>query len=298
VITLTNIDARTKQALACGALERIETIEEILPERGVDFVVRRVSSLARKAEAARPRDDTPGREPFLPPEPELTVGAIGPAHVAVLNKYPVIDRHLLIVTREFAPQEALIDRADFAALASVMGSFAGLGFYNGGKAGGASQPHKHLQVVPLPLGRGDVPFPIAPWLAAARLVDGFGSVPQFDFAHALARFDPATLDAADAAARLEGTYRVLLDRVDIEEEAAEGFAVQSAPYNLLVGRDWMLVVRRTREHADGISVNTLGYAGSLFVRDEAQLALVRRIGPLAVLRSVAAPVMTGAGSGS
>jgi ATP adenylyltransferase len=90
----------------------------------------------------------------VPPEPELTVGGVGPTHVAVLNKYPVIDRHLLIVTREFAHQEALIDTADFAALAAVMREFPSLGFYNGGKTAGASQPHKHLQVVPLPLGRG------------------------------------------------------------------------------------------------------------------------------------------------
>ena len=296
MITLAAIDARTQQALSCGALARIDTVEERLPEQGVEFIVRRVSSLARKAEAARPREDAPPRNPFLPPEPELTVGAVGPVHVAVLNKYPVIDRHLLIVTREFIPQEALLDRQDLGALASVMREFPSLGFYNGGKAAGASQPHKHLQVVPLPLGRGDAPLPIAPWIRSAGVVDGFGVIPQFTFAHALARFDPATLDTGDAAARLEGTYRALLDRVGIGAEAAEGFTVQSAPYNLLVARDWMLVVRRAREHADGISVNTLGYAGSLFVKDEAQLARVRRIGPLAVLRSVAAPAATGDGA--
>jgi ATP adenylyltransferase len=289
VITLADIDARTREALACGALARIETIEETIPERGAEFVVRRVSSLARKAEAARPAGDGPRRNPFLPPERELTVGAIGPAHLAVLNKYPVLDRHLLVVTREFAPQEALIDASDFAALAAVMRGFPSLGFYNGGKAAGASQPHKHLQVVPLPLGRGEPPFPVAPWLAAARIDDAGSRLPQFDFAHAVARFDAATIDVPDAGTRLAAIYRALLGCIGIAEARTEGLALQSAPYNLLVGRDWMLAVRRAREHADGISVNTLGYAGSLFVKDETQLALVRRIGPLAVLRSVAAP---------
>ncbi len=44
---------------------------------------------------------------------------------------------------------------------------------------------------------------------------------------------------------------------------------------------------RAREHFDSISVNALGFAGSLFVRDEAQLAAVKRAGPMAVLRAVA-----------
>ncbi|TMH28158.1 MAG: hypothetical protein E6H63_09175 [Betaproteobacteria bacterium] len=59
-----------------------------------------------------------------------------------------------------------------------------------------------------------------------------------------------------------------------------------APYNLLVTRDWMLVVPRRQERYESISVNALGFAGSLFVRDAAELELVRRAGPMNVLRAV------------
>ena len=296
VITLAQIDDRTRYARESGALARIETIEEAVEDRGVAFIVRRVSSHARKAVLAKPQYAAPIQDPFLPPEPELALGPVGSTHVAVLNKYPVIDRHILIATRDFAPQDSLIDSADFAALAEVMRGFPSLGFYNGGKEAGASQPHKHLQLVPLPLCGGGSPFPVAPWIEAARTVDGFARLPQFEFAHALARFDPETLDSPDAAARFEGTYRALLDRVGIEGVRGEAGELQSAPYNLLVGRGWMLIVRRRCEHADGISVNTLGYVGSLFVKDEDQLAFVRRVGPLALLQSVAAPTALVAGS--
>ena len=34
---------------------------------------------------------------------------------------------------------------------AILAEFDGLGFYNGGETAGASQPHKHLQIVPLPL---------------------------------------------------------------------------------------------------------------------------------------------------
>jgi ATP adenylyltransferase len=64
---------------------------------------------------------------------------------------------------------------------------------------------------------------------------------------------------------------------------------QSAPYNLLVTRDWLLVVPRSREHAGGVSINALGYAGSLFVRDGAELARLREMGPMRALAAVSVP---------
>jgi sulfate adenylyltransferase (ADP) / ATP adenylyltransferase len=61
---------------------------------------------------------------------------------------------------------------------------------------------------------------------------------------------------------------------------------QTAPYNLLATRRWMLVVPRGRERYESISINALGFAGSLFVRHEAEVELVRRVGPMAVLGAV------------
>ena len=61
---------------------------------------------------------------------------------------------------------------------------------------------------------------------------------------------------------------------------------QLRPYNLLVTRDWLLAVPRAVEHWRGVSVNALGFAGSLFVTDAAAAARVRSCGPMAVLRAV------------
>ncbi|MEF1435428.1 hypothetical protein QWU86_11430, partial [Neisseria gonorrhoeae] len=65
------------------------------------------------------------------------------------------------------------------------------------------------------------------------------------------------------------------------------------PYNLLVTPQWMLLVPRTLERVEGISVNALGFAGSLFVRDTAQMQIVRRLGPMTVLERVAVPIVIG-----
>ncbi len=70
---------------------------------------------------------------------------------------------------------------------------------------------------------------------------------------------------------------------------AVGRGGEPGPYNLLVTRDWMLLVPRSAEAYESISVNALGFAGSLLVRDERELELVCERGPMAVLREVGVP---------
>ncbi len=48
----------------------------------------------------------------------------------------------------------------------------------------------------------------------------------------------------------------------------------------------MLLVPRSREFSQGISVNALGYVGSLFVKDKTGLDTIRRTGPMDLLREV------------
>ncbi|CAM2189924.1 sulfate adenylyltransferase (ADP) / ATP adenylyltransferase [Paraburkholderia sacchari] len=296
------IAQRMRHALQCGALQPVETTLTHVDDGGVRFTVREVSSLARK-EAARhagapsqdalqtPTPTPPRRNPFLPYDEDLCVGDLSSTHVALLNKYSVLDGHLLIVTRRFVPQEALLDHADFAALLVALRGYDALGFYNGGPAAGASQPHKHLQAVPLPLDVAGASVPIETLLAA--VAPNGSRVPGLPFAHAFARLDLAG-NAAEATAdqeahRARDTYRALLRAVDIGIVEVDGVPHQRTPYNLLVTRRWMLVVPRATERVEGISVNALGFAGSLFVRDAAQRETLARIGPMTALASVAKP---------
>ncbi len=278
--------ARTERALACGALHPIETMQTAIDDNGLRFVVRQVSSLLLKphVDTAEPRSFV---DPFLPYDPDLFVADVSATHVALLNKYNVLPHHLLIVTRAFEPQEALVDLADFTAWLACLDEFDGLGFYNGGREAGASQPHKHMQVVPLPLGDAGLSLPIAPLLEAARFHGPIGRLPGFPFEHAFARLTPGPLEQA-AAQALE-RYRMLLDAVGVASLIVEGRAHQGAPYNLLLTPRWMLLVPRSSEDAAGISVNSLGFAGSFFVKNAEQLAVLRRIGPMTTLRRVGLP---------
>lgn len=288
---------QTAHALRRGALRPIETVQMVLEERGMDFLVRQVSSLARKEKARQTHKAAAGTRsavnPFLPYDPDLFVADLSDTHVALLNKYNVIDHHLLIVTRCFKPQEALLDLADFAALLTAMSEFDGLGFYNGGAQSGASQPHKHLQIVPLPLGEAGPPLPIEAVLVPGCMDQPIGSVPGLPFLHAFAPLELAPVASPHAAHAAFDCYRALLDAAGLRAIDVNGEAHQSAPYNLLVTRRWMLLVPRHSECVEGISVNALGFAGSLFVRDEAQLQVVKRLGPMSVLQRVALPVDAG-----
>jgi ATP adenylyltransferase len=278
------VEKTTVTALRGGALHPIATEQLEVADGGVRFLVRMVSSLRRKAAAGRAEGGRPAGSgnPFLPPEPGLTVGQVTPSHLALLNKYNVLPRHLLIVTRAFAHQDALLTPGDFRALLACMAEYEALGFYNGGKTAGASQAHKHLQLVPLPLDPQGPALPILPLLAG-----GGPTCPAIPFAHAFGRLSApvssATSSLAEEALEL---YLRLLGHVGVRGVRVGAETRQSGPYNLLVAGDWMLLVPRSAECHRGISVNALGFAGSLFVKDREQLERVRSDGPMRILTAV------------
>lgn len=263
------------------------------------FVVRSVTSLTRKRAARAIPKDGARPNPFAPPDAGLVIGDITPTHFGVLNKYPVVMHHLLIVTREFVDQETLLDATDFAALAACLRQVDGLGFYNGGREAGASQSHRHLQLVPLPLSqRGSDAWNVPMEAVFDQWSSGGGTTRllRLPFRNAFAVLGPSLFDDADAAARLLEFYEVMLAACGLREESANdgGRAANEperplAPYNLLVTRGWMLLVPRTQEHFGTISVNALGFAGSLFVRDEAEMDALRAAGPMSALKAVAVP---------
>lgn len=284
------LSERTQRALRNGALQPIPTEYELVDQGGIRFIVRVLSTIARKEEARRKQTEAAraGEEPnpFLPYDEELFVADLSETHLGLLNKFNVIEHHLLIVTRDFEDQENLLNPADFEALWACLSEIDGLAFYNGGQVAGASQRHKHLQLVPLPLAPTAAEVPIEPALAAVRWQGDVGTSPDLPFVHAFIRLPDLPAHAPQAAEALLEAYRALLRAVGMDADGGR----QSAPYNLLATREWMLLVPRSRERFESISVNALGFAGALLVRDRQQLAIVEEGGPMRVLRGVVVPV--------
>jgi len=284
-----NLGDATRRATADGALRPIDTEVHFVEDAGVRFLVRVASNLARKdAELAKrvrqERDEGQAFNPFLPYEKAMFVADVSDTHVALLNKFNVIEHHLLIVTREFVHQEEWLDLADFRALDACLAELPSLGFYNGGVVAGASQPHKHLQLVPLPMAPEGPAVPVEPLLGENGAIGALGELDALPFAHRFVRLDEGRdLRDPDVAARVFELYRTGLEALGL------GGSRPSGPYNLLVTREWMLLVPRAAEHFRDVSINALGFAGSLFVRDEARLREVIETGPMNVLRAVSRP---------
>jgi len=259
----------TRHGLSTGALQPIATECRVIEQHGVPFQVR-VLGRAHLKERRRSEPSRPGPfNPFENPDPDLVVGDVSPTHVCLLNKFNVVEHHLLIVTRVFEEQESALTAADFEALALCMEGLDGLAFYNSGEMAGASQRHKHLQLTP-PLGPEGLRAPMEKLLMTGRAPG---------FTHAVTRLGPWTSSHVENGARLLEAYQSL--------RATLGMEHALRPYNLLATRDWMLLVPRPQAEVRGINVNALGFAGSLFVKTEEQFQALQELGPVELLNQVA-----------
>lgn len=277
-----DVERVTQSALKSGALQSIDTRFEQITENNVSFLLRTLDSLKRKDDAAKrlkKAGDT-RHNPFLPYEEALYVRDLGEHHVCLLNKFNVVEHHLLVVTREFEPQQNLINRKDFEALARVMQEIDGLAFYNGGKIAGASQPHKHLQLIPLPM----APFEELPFSDVVELdTDQPGQCEALEFLHAGIAFPDGLFNEPELAAeRLTQAYNQLRETLGIEDDGQQAVM----PYNLLITCKWMLMVPRSKEDFEGISFNSLAFVGALLVRNEKQAERLKAFGLMKALKSV------------
>lgn len=284
--------AQSRYALESGALYPIPTESTVIEQNGIRFLVRILSSLARKEEAKQQQQvekSDKNFNPFLPYDRDLFVADLSDTHVCLLNKYNVVDHHLLIITRDFEDQETLLTLNDFVALWVCLAEVEGLGFYNSGKLAGASQRHKHLQLVPLPLLPTGENIPIETAFTTA-MWDGPVGKTSLPFRHAICRLSWNEQLSPQQAAQISlDAYYTLLNVLDLYRSADRQLI---GAYNLLVTRQWMLIVPRRQEQFGSIPVNSLGFAGTLFVRSQEQFEQLQGISPLNLLKGVAVATET------
>ena len=288
---LNRVGKTTDAALQMGALKPIKTEARVLSDGGVDFLVRLVESLARKdaekvLKAGQDKKNGESPNPFLPYEKPMFVADVSDTHLCLLNKFNVIEHHLLIVTRKFEHQETLLTVRDFQAVWRCLAEFEGLAFYNGGKVAGASQNHKHLQLIPLPMASTGYPVPVESLMERPQKTPGV--IPGLPFLHAYKRFSPMTGMPHDSVAQiLHQMYRLMLQQLGMNSFSEREETLQSGPYNLLFTRRWMLLVPRSKEFFESISVNAIGFSGALLARNPQEMALILNKGGMEILKHAA-----------
>lgn len=263
-------EAVSHRALETGALVPLHT-SKVQLDGVAPFLLRRL-------EGSPPRHlsrEGPKPNPFLPWEPPLEVGRLASSHALILNKYPVQPAHLLLITQQWQPQAGWLGEGDWQAVAHVAADTGGLWFFNSSPTAGASQPHRHLQL--LPRHAGEVSCPLAP-LLQHQLQEPSQAWP---WCYALsARWDP--LEGND----LLPLYRKHASLLDLGNPEAPGDPRHA--YNLLFDDHWFLSVRRVKEHCAGFSVNGLGFAGFLLCTAHSDLEWLQTHGPWRLLAEVAA----------
>ena len=267
---------RSESALAASALVPLPTSVHALTHLdGVDFELRHLTGATPKhLRAAGPRPN-----PFLPWDQRLAVRSVGEHHTLILNKFPVQIGHMLLITSQWAPQSGWLTELDWQALAAVDEDTTGLWFFNSGPDAGASQPHRHLQLLPRRVGQ-----PVCPrdhWYRMRSSVTCNRSGDVLERSCAVTTIDPPVLTGE----RLSAMYRTLCTRLGLG--SPEDMEQPLHPHNILLCRDWMAMVRRSKDGVHGFSVNALGFAGYLLSTELSDRDWLTQVGPEELLRLVA-----------
>jgi sulfate adenylyltransferase (ADP) / ATP adenylyltransferase len=171
------VETRYKAALASEALTYTEPEKALIQTTtGVPFQLRFCPHLNQKptplkaesvssSSSTRDQEKTPkeasSKKPFDPfdnPNGPLLITHIpqkDPTHVLVLNKFPIIKGHFILATKAFAEQTDTLQLGDLWMTYLLLKTWEEsdgkklFAFFNCGTESGASQPHRHLQFLPV-----------------------------------------------------------------------------------------------------------------------------------------------------
>ncbi|KAF2399390.1 Ap4A phosphorylase-like protein II [Trichodelitschia bisporula] len=108
-------------------------------------------------------DSSPKKiDPFENPDKDLFITDVpkaDPTHFLILNKFPVIAQHFIIATKLNKPQTRVLEEDDLDLTYACLQAWSEqeaegksgklFAFFNSGEHSGASQPHRHIQFLPV-----------------------------------------------------------------------------------------------------------------------------------------------------
>jgi ATP adenylyltransferase len=180
--------------------------------------------------------------------------------------------------RQYEP----LDQIDWQALSTVLADLGNdyVAFFNCGQDGGCSRLHKHMQLVPKPKDS-----------FAAFLDSEDGVEPNVPFQWFYHRFGSATLTPNE----LLDIYHKLLQKATevgkgLSEHADSLPSGAAIPHNILVTKQWMIVLPRRRAAVNKeAGANAIGMMGVIAVATQAEIDNWIRIGPVEALEELGVP---------
>ncbi|GKT47589.1 diadenosine 5',5'''-P1,P4-tetraphosphate phosphorylase 2 [Colletotrichum spaethianum] len=258
------------------------------------FQLRFSPALANKPTAPRLKTDEPRKhfDPFESPEkgPLFIVDLPDSSHNLVLNKFAVVPEHFILATKEFKQQTHLLEPDDLAATYACIEAYRQYGnrheggdgelyaFFNSGPHSGASQPHRHIQLLPVARMKEGLPDD-SQWDVLAKQLGSsdVSGVPFSTFADKIhCDMTPEELHSVYLS-----LFQSAVDAVKAHMGTVDNPGHGDAPisYNLAMTSDRLVVLPRLAEGAtilqDGAMVGKLNLngtvlAGTALVKNKAE----------------------------
>ncbi|KAH6618484.1 hypothetical protein C7974DRAFT_364385 [Boeremia exigua] len=222
----------------------------------------------------------PGSDMFCPDE-RLILEQLNGTHDLALNLFCVDRPQLMMLTMDsYKRQHQPLDRDDFQTALEVIRRCPSMYvIYNCSEAGGCSRTHKHLQ------GLRGPPFAFEHVIQAS---EGKATVPfRFFLHHLSAGF--ATTSAEEAL----DVYSKLLDQT---RDLLNVGPADVCPHNIVMWKDWLIVIPRQAGFTEGASANAGGMMGCVWIPEYKSIDEWERIGYANVLRKLGVPSRSTSGS--
>ncbi len=220
--------------------------------------------------------------PFKPYDKRLFIEKINSSHILILNKFPVQKGHMLLITEDKEPQDGWLSLNDFKALLKVDNDTSGLWFFNSSSASGASQSHRHLQLLPRTINENDCPRNY--WFRSLIRSRSKKTILERSI-EVIPRIRDESLE----------NYKILYQKyVDLSKKLNIGSPDSNnkpiKPYNLLISKNWICLIRRSKEIGYNFNINGLGFAGYLLSTSRKSSDVFAKIGGEAIISDVVDPI--------
>ena len=235
-----------------------------------DFIIRKLdTSKFNKTKIYGPKQN-----PFCPWEKILEIDKIGSNHQLILNKYPVQKGHILLITNNWKPQNGWLDIYDWKAIQKVNKDTSGLWFFNSSPIAGASQPHRHFQL--LRRSKDEISCPREKWFLEMKInIDNYSKLTK--------NIIVSKFNFLDNSISLFELYLELCKKLGIGDPISD--EKPRYPYNLLITNKWIAIIKRSNDHIHGFSINALGFAGYLLVTEKSDIYYLKEFGPEKLLEN-------------
>lgn len=241
-------------------------------------------------------------DPFASPPSSLVISDVGPSHYVLLNRFAIVPEHFILATRDFKEQTHVLRPSDLAATlaciqayveaasecdgASREGLFA---FFNCGTHSGASQPHRHVQLLPIASMKQDLGVN-SDWTVLADHIQPerlpFATfVDRISLDMSPSQLHDIYISLYRRACRAVAAHRGDGASADADADAAPAEGEAKISYNMAITREVMVVCPRLADGAEladqngrsagFLSLNGTVLAGTALVKNESEWEALR-----------------------